>query len=234
MVASAPVPVVQPQVPSLYEVFEQMEDPRRKRGVRYPLAGLLSQALAAILCDQHTLAAIAQWGRERKHLAVAFGYRKRQMPCLGAFHYLFQALNAQDLNAALHAWFQAHVAAGTAAPLLHLDGKSLRGAHAEASPCIHLLSAYSPAAGTAIAQLRVSAKTNEHKGALELLGLLPLRGVVVTGDAAFTQRDLSRQIMKQGGDYVLAVKENQPTLHARLQGAFAAPFPPAVGCGVGG
>jgi predicted transposase YbfD/YdcC len=63
-----------------------------------------------------------------------------------------------------------------------------------------------------LAQVRVDAKTNEHKAALQLLGLLPVGGRIVTGDALFCQRDLCQEIIDDGGDYVFTVKDNQPSL----------------------
>ncbi len=70
-----------------------------------------------------------------------------------------------------------------------------------------------------IAQIRVDAKTNEHKAALRLLGVLPLAGKVVTGDAMFTHRDVAQEVRKGGGDYLLFVKDNQPELLAQIQSA---------------
>ena len=69
----------------------------------------------------------------------------------------------------------------------------------------------------------MDAKTNEHKAALELLGVLPLKGKVVSGDAMFTHRDVCATVIEGGGDYVLPVKENQPTLAKDIAAAFAEP-----------
>jgi predicted transposase YbfD/YdcC len=69
--------------------------------------------------------------------------------------------------------------------------------------------------------VRVDSKTNEHKAALELLGILPLAGKVVTGDAMFCQRDLAGQVIEAGGDYVLVAKDNQPALVIDIEGGFA-------------
>jgi predicted transposase YbfD/YdcC len=84
-----------------------------------------------------------------------------------------------------------------------------------------------------VSQLRVDAKTNEHKAALELLGIVPVQGAVVTGDAMFTHRDVCATILERGGDYVLPVKDNQPQLRADIEAAFAEPeaglSPPADG-----
>ena len=78
-----------------------------------------------------------------------------------------------------------------------------------------------------IAQLRVPGKTNEHKTALELLKLIPLNGTLITGDAAFTQRDLCEAVVQGQGDYFLSVKDNQPTLEADIRAAFRPAFSPS-------
>jgi predicted transposase YbfD/YdcC len=85
---------------------------------------------------------------------------------------------------------------------------------------MHLLTAFIPSAAAVIAQLRVDAKTNEHKAALQLLGVLPCRSKVVTGDAMFTHRDVAQAILDAGGDYLLIVKDNQPALKAQIGSAF--------------
>src|SRR5512135_1693179 len=86
-----------------------------------------------------------------------------------------------------------------------------------------LVSAYAPDVKAVLAQLRVDAKTNEHKAALELLGVLSVKGKVVTGDAMFTHRDICAAVIAGGGDYALPVKENQPTLGRDIAAVFAAP-----------
>lgn len=221
-------------VPSLYEVFQAVPEPRKARGVRYPLAGLLTQATTALLCGYPTLQAIAAFGRRRRHLGRWLGYRSRAMPCLGVFHYLFKGLDPELFGDAISLWWRLNHASTGGALRLNVDGKSARGSHDGAVPCVHLLSAYSAEAQTAVAQLRVDAKANEHKAALELLRLVPLEGTLWTGDAAFTQRDLTAAIVDGGGHYLLAVKDNQPGLHRALEGAFAAPFPPSGSSGLGG
>jgi predicted transposase YbfD/YdcC len=80
-----------------------------------------------------------------------------------------------------------------------------------------------------VAQLAVPGKTNEHKTALELIKLVPLEGTLITGDAAFTQRDLCTAIVEGGGDYFLTVKSNQPTLEADIRAAFSPAFSPEGG-----
>ncbi len=88
-----------------------------------------------------------------------------------------------------------------------------------------------PDVAAVLAQLRVDGKTNEHKAALELLGVLPLSGAVVTADAMFTHADFAAEVLKGGGDYILPVKDNQPRLRADIALAFETPeglSPPAA------
>ena len=102
-------------------------------------------------------------------------------------------------------------------------GKVLRGSRDGETPGVHLLAAYAPQASAVIAQMRVDASTNEHKAALRLLGVLPLKGAVVTADAMFTHADVCEKVLQRQGEYILYAKENQSQLLADLKTAFATP-----------
>jgi len=93
-----------------------------------------------------------------------------------------------------------------------MDGKTLCGTFQTHERAVHLLSLLDQRTGCVLSQSRVDAKTNEHKGALELLKTLVLKGRVITGDAMFCQRDVCQQIRDDGGHYFFVVKDNQPTL----------------------
>jgi hypothetical protein len=93
-----------------------------------------------------------------------------------------------------------------------MDGKTVRGSRDGEVPGQHLVSAYYAEAQAVLAQVKVDAKTNEHKAALQLLGILPVKGNIITGDAMFCQRDVCAKIVEAGGDYVFTVKDNQPSL----------------------
>jgi predicted transposase YbfD/YdcC len=119
-----------------------------------------------------------------------------------------------------------------------IDGKTARGSKEGDAPGHHLVAAYAPSAQAVLAPLRVDAKTNEHKVALQLLGILPVQGCLFTGDAAFCQRDFCEKIVEGGGDYVLFVKDNQPGLGIDVAAGLAfedekrrqaAAFPPLRG-----
>jgi hypothetical protein len=135
---------------------------------------------------------------------------------------VFRRIDAADFEARVGRWIRGRLGPGDA-PHIAIDGKTARGRRDGEAPGVHLVSAYAPAVKAVLAQLRVDAKTNEHKAALELLGVLPLEGKVVTGDAMFTHRDVCAAVIDGGGDYVLPVKDNQPTLARDIAAAFAGP-----------
>jgi hypothetical protein len=188
-----------------------------------------------MLTGAKSYSAIAQFGRDKGFaLAQALGFRRGKTPTKSTLSVLFRCLDVARFEAILARWVATRLPQGQ---LLHvcLDGKTARGSRDGAAPGQHLVAAYAPAAQAVLAQVRVDAKTNEHKAALELLGLLPLKGCIVTGDAMFCQRDLCAHIVDAGGDYIMTVKDNQPSLAADIAAGLsygeqqrrqAAAFPP--------
>jgi hypothetical protein len=203
---------------SLVEALASVPDPRKPRGRRHPLTAILSLAVVATLAGMKGLEAIAQFGRDHgTPLAHALGFTRGKTPAKSTLSRLFRRLDVQALEDALGRWLLARQSDGWQA--IALDGKTLKGSADGEAPGVHLLAAFVPAAAAALAQLRVDAKTNEHKAALRLLGVLPLAGKVVTGDAMFTHRDVAEAVRQGGGDYLLFVKDNQPELRAHIEAA---------------
>ena len=222
-------------VPSLYELFLGLSDPRDPRGTRHSLAAMLTLASIAILAGAKSLTDIAQFGRRRRRLCKAIGFTHKKPPCISTYHYLFKALDAEVFESTLQEWLRAnHPQEALKNPNLHIDGKTLRGSRRGEIPGVHLLAAYSNTLGTALIEIPVDAKTNEHKAALELFRLIPLQGALVTGDAIFTQREISKEIVDRKGDYLLSVKDNQPGLKQALLDAFDAPVSPSGDRGAAG
>jgi DDE_Tnp_1-associated/Transposase DDE domain len=205
---------------ALTDIFAAVPDPRDPRGKQYPLPALLNLLAVAMLAGRRSLEAVAQFGREHgQSLAHALGFRSRQTPCKATLSNLLRRLDAAAFEQALSGWVRARCP--DLGDTLALDGKALRGTATYALPGVHLLAAYAPRVAAVVAQVRVSNKTNEHKAALELLGVLPLKGKVVTGDAMFCQRDVCEKVLDGEGDYVWTVKDNQPTLHGDIACLFA-------------
>ncbi|MDY3556358.1 ISAs1 family transposase [Gemmata sp. JC717] len=207
--------------PSLVERLAELPDPRSRHGRQYPMVGLLTLCLVAVMAGHTTPEAISQFGRLRpKRLGHALGFRNGNMPCPNTIAGLLRRLDPDRLDQIIGAWLaDRHPDGGEH---LALDGKRLRGSRDGDVPGAHLLAAYAPQCSAVLAQMTVEASTNEHKAALRLRGVLPpLGGTVVTGDAIFTQPDVCAAVRDRGGDYVLYAKSNQGTLRADLEAAFA-------------
>jgi glutathione synthase/RimK-type ligase-like ATP-grasp enzyme len=172
-----------------------------------------------MLCGSRSLYAIAQFGRDYgPDFAQAMGFAKGVTPCCTALHYLFVDLEPQVFERAIQKWLRTQHKTGWRA--LSIDGKTLRGVQGDQLPGVHLLAAYAHEAGVVLGQLSVESKTNEHKAALRLLNLIPMKDTIITGDAMFCQRDLSRKVRGKGGHYVWAVKDNQQTLKEQIAESF--------------
>jgi hypothetical protein len=176
------------------------------------LHAVLCLVALGILAGRQTLKAILELQKNfGKDLPLALGFLRKRFPSEITVSRILAALDPPALEAALSAWVLPRLSPEQT-QVLAIDGKTLRGSRDGLLPGHHLVAAYAADAQAVLAQLRVDSKTNEHKAALELLGMLPLKGTIVTGDAAFCQRDVAALVHEAGGDYVLTVKANQPTL----------------------
>ncbi len=136
--------------PALLEAFRRVPDPRKPRGRRHPLPAILTLATCAMLCDCHSLYAMAQWGREHLELAQTLGFTRKQTPCVATLHLVFRRLDKAAFEAALRDWAQEEL--GERKEAIAIDGKSLRGIHGEELPGVQLVAAYAQGAGLTLAQ----------------------------------------------------------------------------------
>ena len=204
--------------------MEAIEDRRTKKGRRYPLPAMILIALAAMLSGANDLRAIFRWGRRlspKALVAVGVDPTRKAAPCHATYHYVFQAISADDLAKALGSLVDVKEGLGHVA----IDGKRLRGSQHETSPGVHLLHAFSTKLQAAVGTLEVPPDSGECIKAIELIKSLPLDGAVVTGDAAFTMQPIpacarTSAIRERGGGYFLFVKGNQPELQVELARAF--------------
>jgi hypothetical protein len=172
-----------------------------------------------MLCGRTSLAGIARFGRlHGPPLARLLGFRRGKTPTVSTLALVLARLDPAAVEDALARWVAARTPDDPGP--ISLDGKALRGSRDGSLPGHHLVAAYAARHQAVLRQVRVDAKANEYTAALELLGLIPVRGRVVVGDAMFCQRELARQVIDAGGDYVLVVKDNQSELRADLEAAF--------------
>lgn len=209
---------------SLLARLAQVPDPRGRKGRRHPLSALLAAIVSGLLSGISGYNGLVEWLHD---LPVDFWHKlgfTRRPPKLDCFRDLLLALDVEVLNRVLREWTDECFphARDELLEVLSLDGKTLRGSARVGKKGVHLLSFVLHGSGVVVAQGRVDQKTNEHKGALELLDQVLHKGVVIVGDAAFCHRDLCEKILRAEGHYVLAVKDNQPTLHREITQEFTA------------
>jgi hypothetical protein len=208
---------------SLMELLEGIHDPRGAKGKRHPLTALLALAVVALLAGMTSYEAIVDYGQERGwEFCQLLGFTRKRGLCKATYSRVFRRIDVADFETRVRQWVEGRLRPGDA-PQLTIDGKTARGSRDGETPGVHWVAAYAPDVRAVVGQLRVDATTNEHKAALELLGVLPVKGKIITGDAMFTHRDVCATVIEGGGDYVLPVKENQPTLRADIAAAFAEP-----------
>jgi hypothetical protein len=216
------MPSVSVAVGSLWDILASVPDHRRPEGKRYPLASLLLIAIAAFLAGRRDQLGIVRWGKRLSREALAsIGIDRGRVPAPSVWCELFQDLDVASLERVLGAWVHGDQPAGHVA----IDGKRLRGSATALSPGAHLVAAFSASLEGVIGQLRMEPEANEITAALQLLKTLPLKDVIVTGDAMFTQREICRVIKEGGGDYFFTVKDNQPALKADIALAFGPTSP---------
>lgn len=206
----------------LYAALAQVNDKRLARGKRYTIGILLIVVILAKLSGEDTPHGIAEWAQLRaEELQELFGYHRRVSPSNKTIQRLADtSLEDENLQMTTRRYLHGTYG-GQQSILVIIDGKTLRGTIPQGKTRgVHLLAAYLPEESVVLLQVEVTHKENEIVAAPTLLRQLDLKGRVVSGDAMFTQRELSVAVLAQGGDYLWFVKDNQPTLHEDVQRFF--------------
>lgn len=202
---------------SIMEHFADLPDPRINRTKLHLLSDILVIALCAVICGADDFVEIVLFGRAkeawfRERLALPNG-----IPSHDTFNRVFGRLDPKALDQCFRSWIQAVQTAlpRQAGEVINLDGKTLRHSFDVASEqvAIHMVSAWAHTAGLVIGQVKVADKSNEITAIPVLLERLDIAGCIVTMDAMGCQKQIARQIVDQGADYLLALKGNQGSLH---------------------
>lgn len=212
-------------VGELMEKLRQLTDRRKAQGKRYTLPFLLSAILLAKLAGEDTPKGIADWLKlRREQIVAAFNLKRPSVPAYNTIRRtLADTLSAEDLQRSFRQFLHQNYG-GQQSILVVIDGKTLRGTIPKGkTQGVHLLAAYLPEEGIVLLQVAVTSKENEITAAPRLLAKLDLKGRIVCGDAMFTQRDLSVQIVAQGGNYIWFAKDNQQQLATDVKQFFVPP-----------
>ena len=214
------------------EHFAALPDPRIERARRHTLLDLLVIALCAVICGADTFVDIARFGEaKRGWLQERLGLElPNGIPSHDTFGRVFARLDPDAFGQCFRAWAQelhAQTAGQTVAldgrQTVALDGKMLRHSFDAASgrAAIHMVSAWAGASGLVLGQVKVGDKSSEITALPLLLRMLDLSGCVATADAMGCQKAVAAQVREQGGDYVLALKDNHPRLRDEVERLFA-------------
>jgi len=202
--------------------FAALPDPRVERTKRHALLDVLTIALCAVICGADSWVEVERFGQAKEAWLRTFLALPQGIPCHDTFGRVFAQLDPVAFERCFLAWVQAMVGEPVA-QVVALDGKTLRRSHdrrAGTGP-LHLVSAWATASHLVLGQVAVDAKSNEITAIPALLKLLALEGCTVTIDAMGCQTAIAQAISVQGADYVLALKDNHPTLAAEVQATFA-------------
>jgi predicted transposase YbfD/YdcC len=210
----------------LVEALEAVPDPRRQgRNLRHRLVDVLVLGFCGVLCGCDDFVEIEKYGRSKEDFFRRFLALPHGIPSHDTFRRVFQAVCPLTLQQCLIEWLtDLRSTETTEGEVVAVDGKTLRrtfdrGRHLGA---LHLVSAWATSNGVTLGQVAVDAKSNEIAAIPQLLQLLDLQDCVVTIDAAGCQKEIAARLVTQGADYVLAVKDNQPTLHTQVSAYFEA------------
>ena len=214
---------------ALVERLQTIPDPRRQgENLKHPLVDLIILGFCGVVAGCEDFVEIAEWGKVHEAFLRTFLALPHGIASHDTFTRVFAVLQPARLQEVLLPWLLER--RGMPGDWIHLDGKTLRGTRCQRQQlkALHVVSAWAGQSGMTLGQVAVAAKSNEITAMPELLQLLDLHEKIVTTDAMGCQKAIAETIVEGGGDYILAVKDNQPTLHAELQAAFVKPPPPKL------
>ena len=205
---------------SFRDHFQDLQDPRVERTRKHPLINVLFIAVCGVLSGANSFASIHEFALDRRHWFARYLDLSNGIPSDDTLARVLARLDPGAFEKCLLSWIRA-VQEATENRLIAIDGKTLRGSYdrADGRAAIHMVSAWATENKLSLGQVVVHEKSNEITAIPQLLGLLDVAGALVTIDAMGCQREIAAEIRRGEGDYVLAVKQNQPTLYERVEAA---------------
>jgi predicted transposase YbfD/YdcC len=204
------------------ECFSPLVDPRKNQA-QHDLMEMMFIALLATLCGATTCCDIALFGRSKEALLRKILVLEHGIPSHDTFSRVFRILDPKSFEKVFLRFTKAFATATKIKGVVALDGKALRRAYESGQSHMPPVMVTAWSAKTRMALANVLAPgNNEAAGALQLIELLQLKGCVVTADALHCHRGMAKAIVARGGDYVLAVKNNQPGLLRDAKAAISA------------
>lgn len=197
---------------ALESFFENIQDPRH-HNKRHKLIDVIFIAICAVVAGADTYEQIENFGKQRKRWLGKFLELPHGIPSHDTFGRIFERMIPNEFQNSFMRWIES-VAELTKGQVIAIDGKTLRRSHdnSNGKKAIHMISAWASANQVVLGQLKTEEKSNEITAIPTLLKLLDISGCIITIDAMGTQKKIAKTIIGKGGDYILALKENQKTL----------------------
>lgn len=204
---------------TLTEAFDGLDDPRTGPARRHDLTEMILMALCAVLCGADSWVDCAEWAEDNEAWLKRYLVLEHGTPSHDTFGRVFRLLDDKVFEACFRTWIGNLI--GVVAGAVAIDGKTACGSRDGHNTALHTISAYATASGLCLAQEHTRGKGNEIPAIKALLDTLALKGCIVTIDAIGCQTAIAQKILDRGGDYLLAVKDNQETLANALREFFA-------------
>jgi predicted transposase YbfD/YdcC len=214
------------QTCDLVERLKTIPDHRRQcQNLKHLLPDILVLGFCGTLAGCDDFVEIADWATDNAAFFGTFLALPNGIPSHDTFNRVFASVKPAVFQAVLLPWLLER--RGLPGDWVHVDGKTMRHTRRDSTGlgALHVVSAWAGQTGLTLGQIAVDAKSNEITAMPQLLQLLDLRQKIVTSDAMGCQKEIAQTIVNQEGDYILAAKDNQPTLFAEMQAAFAAVAP---------
>ena len=211
------MPMEEPTSARLFDAFAHVSDPR-SANARHRLFDIFVIALCAVISGAEGWEDMEEYGQVQAEWFKQFLELPHGIPSHDTFRRVLSRLKPDELSQCFVSWTEA-LRESFDGEIVAIDGKTLRRSfdHAASKGAIHMVSAWANAHRLVLGQLKVDDKSNEITAIPKLLNLLELEGAIVTVDAMGCQKDIAKAITEQGAEYVLALKDNHPTLHEEVQ-----------------
>ena len=208
------------------ECFEKVEDPRVLGRTTHSLHNILFIAVTATIAGADGPDDMEKFALRKYEWLKRFIDVRKGLPSHDTIGRVLGLIKPKQFQDAFLHWVSSltNLHGASDKPIfVPIDGKTMRGSYTKAdkSDMLHIVSAWASQQGITLGQVAVDSKSNEITAIPQLLEMLELEGTIVSIDAMGCQREIAAKIVKGGGDYVLQVKGNQPTLQESIEAAFA-------------
>jgi predicted transposase YbfD/YdcC len=209
---------------SIGAYFESLSDPRHLRNRKHLLVDIVVISVCGILCGCDGPTAIHRWALNRQDWLKQFLTLPNGIPSRDCIRRLLMALKPEAFQKCFQDWIAHTIGHDRSGParLISIDGKTCRRSHdaAQQLGALHIVSAWASEEGIALGQVATEEKSNEITAIPLLLKQIDLKGALITIDAMGCQKEIARDIVNGGGNFVISLKDNQPKLREAVEGYF--------------